>query len=197
MTMEDSEDQRDEELSALAAVFPELQYDKQDRHTVSLELPVNPAKAVTVFFPAATDGTAVTAAQPARNQVDSHELSHLPPVLIQITLPEGYPEQEAPNITISTTPPWLPQEVVRRLETDGPRLWEDSGRYEIAYTYVDHVQQQAEEAFGLLGDKGALEVDSEHKIAILDYDIKARKATFEKSTFDCGICLGMHYETCP
>jgi E3 ubiquitin-protein ligase RNF14 len=64
------------------------------------------------------------------------------------------------------------------------------GRDMVGFTYIDHIQQAAENVFGLVGNKGGLEVDSQYKIAILDYDIKARRAAFEKETFACGVCLG-------
>ena len=83
---------------------------------------------------------------------------------------------------------------MQRLEDDGPRLWEESGRDMVAYTYIDHLQRAAEDVFGTVTEGGTLAVDSEHKLAVLDYDIKAKRKAFENETFDCGICLG---ESCP
>ncbi|KAL6891061.1 RWD domain-containing protein, partial [Trichoderma longibrachiatum] len=47
----------------------------------------------------------------------------------------------------------------------------------------------ADDVFGAITAEGTLQVDPEHKLAVLDYDIKAKKAAFDKETFDCGICL--------
>lgn len=203
---EDFEDQRDIELSSLSAIFPEIQrVNDDDPYTISLEVPVNPANGVLVTFPAAAaDGVAppadgvVPADLPiapnnrglnANNDSEQQHLSYLPPVRLQIGLSPGYPTEEPPKISISTTPPWLPDEVVRRLEDDGARLWEDMGRDIVVFTYIDHVQQSAEDLFGLVNEKDALEVDLQHKISILDYDIKAKRAAFERGTFECGVCL--------
>ncbi|KXX74598.1 E3 ubiquitin-protein ligase itt1 [Madurella mycetomatis] len=189
---------RDVELSSLSAIYPEIQQLRpDDPYTVALDIPVSPSKAVTVFFPAAADDALPPGANGASNgagrgqqdAVDSHELAHLPSIRMEITLGPQYPAEKPPQIAISTTPPWLPEKTVKQLEDDAPRLWEEMGRDMVGFTYIDHVQQAAEDVFGLVDEKGTLEVDPRHKIAIIDYDIKARRAAFEKETFDCGVCL--------
>lgn len=196
---DDLDNPRDVELSALSAIYPEIQRPRSDDpYTIALDVPVNPSNAVTVFFPAAADDAtllgangAETAGPGQQGAVDSHELAHLPSVHLKITLGPQYPTEKPPQIAISTNPPWLPAETVRKLEDDAPRLWEEMGRDIVGFTYIDHVQQAADNLFGLVDDEGSLEVDPSHKIAILDYDIKARRAAFEKETFHCGVCLGM------
>ncbi|KAK3994782.1 RING finger protein [Cladorrhinum sp. PSN332] len=197
MADDDLDNPRDVELSSLTAIYPEIQQPKpDDPYTITLDLPVTPSKAVVVFFPAASDDDTRPEVNNNRvgagagpNQVDSHEIAHLPSLHLQITFGPKYPADEPPHVTISTTPPWLPADTVERLEEDGTRLWDDMGRDIVGFTYIDHLQQAAEEIFGLVGDKDALEVDPSHKIAILDYDIQARRAAFEKETFECGVCL--------
>jgi E3 ubiquitin-protein ligase RNF14 len=202
--MEDSDEPRDVELSSLSAIFPEIQrVNDDDPYSIVLDVPVNPSKTVVVFFPTSTDGSAIpldphnglapeTANGAPTNgeaNVDSHELAHLPPIRLQITLGPGYPASEPPHISISTSPPWLPADVLKKLEDDGPLLWEAMGRDIVTFSYIDSVQQSAEDAFGLIDEEGGLVVDPQHKIAILDHDIKAKQAAFEKETFDCGVCL--------
>ncbi|KAG8159164.1 hypothetical protein KVR01_010825 [Diaporthe batatas] len=196
----DPEDQRDVELSTLAAIFPEIQrLSDNDLYSFVLDVPVNPTKAVTVFFPAAAEaqgldpgatleaGAATT--RPDTNGVDSHELSHLPAVRVQISLPPAYPAEQPPAASVSTQPSWLPADTAKRLEDDCARLWEELGRDLVAFTYLDHVQQSADDVFGLVSDVGALQISPEHKIAVLDYDIEAKRVAFENGTFDCGVCL--------
>ncbi|KAK1989994.1 RWD-domain-containing protein [Colletotrichum falcatum] len=187
----DSDDPRRDELSSLQAIFPEIEPDDQRPFCFTIELPVRPAKPVTVAFPAAPNALDAAAAQlpGAEPRVDSHELSHLPAVVLRMELPEGYPSERPPGVSITTSPPWLTTDAVKKLEDDGPRLWEEMGRDMVAFTYIDHVQQAADDVFGMVDGNGALEMDPSHKIAILDYDIGAARAAFEKETFDCGICL--------
>lgn len=205
----DDDDPRLMELETLEAIYPEIRHalsspgpsqEGEPRFTFELELPVQPAKPVTVLFPAASSGVAqaerpapASASTPAAlavEPVDSLLVSHLPPLSLKITLPDGYPSDKPPAVTISTTPQWLPDATLRVLEDDGPRLWEEAGRDMIAYTYIDHLHREAENVFGAINTGFTLEVDPDHKLAVLDYDINAKKAAFEKETFECGICLG-------
>ncbi|KAI1415172.1 RWD-domain-containing protein [Hypoxylon sp. FL1857] len=187
------EDIREEELSTIAAIYPELQVDENDPHTVTLELPVSLANPLTVLFPAATEGAPpVEPAQgqtPAVAAVDSQALLNLPSLRVRINLPEGYPLKKPPKVGISTSPPWLSDQILHKLESDVEALWEEMGRDQVVFTYIDNLQQSAENVFGLVDDQGRLEIAPEHKIAILDYDITAKQRAFDKETFECGICL--------
>lgn len=201
--MEESEDLRDVELSSLFAIFPEIRQKlENDPYTIVLEVPVNPAKSVTVFSPATAEGAGLNPAaashipngadnRPPVENIDSQELSHLPAVRLEVTLPAGYPAEHPPSVSVSTSPPWLPTDTGKELEAICSRLWEELGRDLVVFTYIDHVQQSAEDVFGLVNNKGSLEIDPQHKIAILDYDIQAKRDAFEKGTFDCGVCLGV------
>lgn len=195
---DDSDDARRTELEALEAIFPELRRPESasSPFAFELEIPVELGEPLTVTFPPAgnvvvesgVDGQAGPAG--ATPPMDSLEVSHLPPITVSIRLPDGYPESCAPEVALKTTPEWLGEETLSRLEDDGPRLWEEMGRDMVAYTYIDHIQRGAEDVFGTIGPDGTLAVAAEHKLAVLDYDIKAKRAAFEKETFDCGICLG-------
>ncbi|KAJ9148309.1 RBR-type E3 ubiquitin transferase [Pleurostoma richardsiae] len=202
--MDESDDQRDVELSSLTAIFPEIRrVSEDDPYTITLDVPVNPSKAITVLFPAAADGAppldhapavnnrtlAGSGAQVNNGNIESHELSHLPPVTLRICLPKNYPLDEPPAVTVTTSPPWLPQDTARKLEADCARLWEELGRDLVVFTFIDHIQQCTDDVFALINDDGVLEIDPQHKIAVLDYDIKAKRAAFENGTFDCGVCL--------
>lgn len=193
----DTEDQRDVEISTLSAIYPEIQrVGDDDPYTFVLEVPVNPSKAVTVFFPAAAEGQALSTTTPQiagpepNGNIDSHELAHLPALRLQISLPPKYPAEEPPTVGLSTSPSWLPSDTAQKVENDCARLWEDLGRDLVVFSYVDHVQQLSDDVFGLVSDSGALEIHPEHKIAVLDYDIEAKRRAFDKETFECGVCLG-------
>ncbi|CAJ2508088.1 Uu.00g092740.m01.CDS01 [Anthostomella pinea] len=189
----EEEDAREVELTTIAAIYPELQIDENDSHRVSIDLPVTLTKPLTVLFPAATDAAPPVAPSqepilPVTN-VESQTLLNLPALHVIVALPDGYPQDKPPNVTISTSPPWLSGEILRKLEGDAERLWKEIGRDQVIFTYIDDLQHSTENVFGLVDDKGTLEVAPEHKIAILDYDINAKRKFFEKETFDCGICL--------
>ncbi|CAM1508388.1 Fc.00g052360.m01.CDS01 [Cosmosporella sp. VM-42] len=189
-------DPRHVELETLIAIYPEIkQLGEKNPFTFEIELPVEPVAPITVTFPAASTSTLPglnaipQAAGNAQPEVDSLQVSYLPPLCLRIHLPDGYPTDVPPQVEISTTPQWLAPETIKRLEDDGPRLWDEIGRDMVAFAYIDHVQRAAEDVFGTTTPEGTLEVDSEHKLAVLDYDIKAKKTAFEKETFECGVCL--------
>lgn len=196
--MDDDEDQRDVELSSLTAIYPEIQrLSDDDPYTFTLDLPIKPAKPVAVFFPAVTAGHSLDdiAPQPAaadatNGQIDSHEIAHLPAIRLQISLPPSYPKEKPPAVTVSTNPSWLTSTTVKALEGECERLWEDLGRDLVVFSFIDHVQQLADDVFGLVSDAGALEIQPEHKIGVLAYDIEEKRRVFDNETFFCGVCLG-------
>ncbi|KAK7967750.1 RWD domain-containing protein [Apiospora aurea] len=200
--MDDDEDVRAVELSTIAAIYPEeIRIDDDDPYSFTIEVPVSLSKPVVVQFPAVassdsaphpeTENLAAVAAPSAVSDatIDSQELSNLPSLALRVALPEGYPEAKPPSLSISTSPPWLPTEIIKRLEGNAERLWEEMGRDQVVFNCIDDVQQAAGDVFGLVATNNALEVSPEHKIAILDYDNMAKRRAFEKETFDCGICL--------
>jgi E3 ubiquitin-protein ligase RNF14 len=198
------EDERQTELDCIAAIFPEIQIDPENVFCASIDIPVHPTAPVKVIFPAASDGGGAlptpphsatsgqeredTATQNANN-VESHNLSYLPSISVRITLPEGYPEEKPAKFELSVTPEWLSRTYLAELEASGEQIWEEAGRSLVVFGYIDSLQQAAENAFGFSEGGRVLEIPQDYMISLLDYDIKATQAAFEKETFDCGVCL--------
>ena len=207
-----AEDERAIELSSIAAIFPELVVDPKNPFHASIDLPVDPTKALRVLFrpladaappaPLLTPPSSIDAgdgkdgdgnAQQVEGlvpQPDVHPLSHLPPLTVDIQLPEGYPSDKPPRFHLSTTPPWLPQNILHKLSEEGCNLWEELGKDQVVYSYIDHLKELAEQAFDLVtGENDCAEFPQDIKIALLDFDQKANREKFEQETFDCGVCL--------
>ncbi|KAF2084394.1 RWD-domain-containing protein [Saccharata proteae CBS 121410] len=201
--MAEQEDERAEELSSIAAIFPELALDSDNPFAASIDLPIAPATPLPVVFPCPIDG-----APPPPNSLPTpptsdsegqgqryvskhvHNLSYLPPLRLHVNLPHGYPAEAPPCFELSTSPNWLPDHILRKLEDEGKALWEEYGRMQVVFAYIDLVQQAGERAFDLTSDdSAALEIPEELKVALLDFDLKTKRAKFEQETFDCGICL--------
>lgn len=195
-------DERATELETLEAIYPEIQYPDRAREpfTFEIELPIQPETPVTVIFPTSAVGndvavggaggaTAGGGVGAVDGDNDSLNVSHLPSLRLRMTLPEGYPTDRPPVVHISSDPQWLPAGTVSRLEADVIGLWEDVGQDMVAFAYIDHLRRAADDVFDAITPEGTLEVNAQHKLAVLDYDIKAKKEAFEKETFECGVCL--------
>ena len=208
MADEDSlEDERAAELSTNTYIFPELVIDADNPFSASIELPVSPAKPLAITFVSRSE-VAIATGLPtppscavasngeqkpmgvAAEAAVVHRLSHLPPLLLRLSLPMNYPTKEAPTIHLSSQSSWIPEHKIRELQASSRAIWEDMGRDQVVFTYIDHLQQSAEDGFGLSNEGNAvLKLPAELEIALLDYDLKAKRAKFEQETFECGVCL--------
>ncbi|KAL4927484.1 RBR-type E3 ubiquitin transferase [Aspergillus undulatus] len=206
------DDERPEELSSIAAIYPEIKVDPSSPYRATLDIPVKPAAPLNICFyqyqevgfptvltpPTSLDASEVGLGSKAKlddqstadTERDMHALTHLPPLNLEIVLPEGYPSTKPPIFKLSTNPPWLPQWAISKLLDDGKRLWEEFGRSLVVFSYIDHLQQLAETAFNIdEGLGGEIRLSRELKIALLDFNSKAEREKFEQETFECGICL--------
>jgi len=210
---EEAEDERALELETVAAIYPELRIDFTglDSFSASIDVAVEPAEPLLIRFPNtdsvppgeftppnSTDngGDLKQALQTgivpvaADNHVgpDTHHLLHLPPLSLQMVLPNGYPATKPPQFFVDSS--WLPQNTLQQLRAAGYTIWEDMGRDQVVFSYIDHLREAAERGFGLgQGGKDVLAIPSDLKVALLDFDLKAKRAKFEQETFECGICL--------
>ncbi|KAL8686795.1 MAG: hypothetical protein Q9218_006859 [Villophora microphyllina] len=208
----EADDERAIELSSISAIYPELFIDPSNPFKATIEIPVEPVNPLSVLFPP-PDGVApqlptppdsngqprsnseLEEADPQRPPVtnivqDLHELSHLPPLHLSINLPTGYPDSKPPLLKITSDVPWLRTEDLQRFGKDGDCLWEEMGRTQVLFAYIDHLREAIQNGFYLSTSRTEpLEVSSNLKIELLDYDIKAKQAQFEKATFECGVCL--------
>ena len=211
------EDERRIELSAIAAIFPELVIDPQNPYKASIQLPVSPNPPISVVFLPLADGASLASTLPTppdsdgsikegnasedRNPVlgeaiqDIHQLSHLPALILKINLVEGYPSKTSPVFELSSIPSWIPKINLFDLVEDGKRLWEEFGRDQVVFAYIDHLQQSAERGFDLVDFKKRpmLGVAQDLKISLLDFDRKTKQEIFDQETFNCGVCLGKSY----
>lgn len=199
---EESEDDRSVELSSILAIFPETIIDPASPFKASLELPVALPSPTRVCFqqppettlPAIlTPPTSVDVSKADLDQAaarDVHVLSHLPPLSLDIELPDGYPAEKPPLVKLSTHPPWLSSETLAKLTNDCQKLWMECGQDMVVYSYIDHLQQLADTAFGIEDTTdGELCLSRDLKVALLDFNNKAEREKFEHETFECTVCL--------
>ncbi|KAH9832792.1 RWD protein [Teratosphaeria destructans] len=197
--MADMDDERVEELGSLEAIYPELVSDHSSS-TATLELAVTPTRPLLVrFVPDTTskgrtitigaNGSYTTAVTSAYIEKDI-ELAHLPPLCLQATLPVGYPAKTSPKVHVKVEQDWLPAEKLKELEGEAEKLWDEYGRCQILFAYIDYLQQSAERGFDLdQSASGCLVLPSGYERSLVKFDADMKLATFNAGTYDCGICL--------
>ncbi|KAF2203014.1 RWD-domain-containing protein, partial [Delitschia confertaspora ATCC 74209] len=194
------DDERVEELATLQCIFPdELTLHATTPYAARIDLAVIPQTPLPVVFPPPaadiqSDDTELSrlSLNPTTPSLSGelHTLSYLPPLKLDVVLPDGYPSDTPPQVKLSTDPAWLPKDILESLRKEAVVLWEEYGHGQVLFSYISSLQDAAERAFGLAdGANGSVELPYEMKIALLDFDIQMKKEKFNKETFDCGICL--------
>ncbi|KAK4695238.1 E3 ubiquitin-protein ligase RNF14, partial [Lecanoromycetidae sp. Uapishka_2] len=213
---DEGEDERALELETVAAIYPELRTDLAGLgpFSASIDVAVEPLVPIHIRFPEADgvpppgqltppDSTnegeqdlepvvegerTVHSGNSNSTGQQTHRLAHLPPLTLDILLPDGYPTTKPPIFHVSST--WLPVQNLQRLQEASHSIWEEMGRDQVVFSYIDHLREAAEQGFGLgQNEENVLEVPLDLKVVLLDFDLKARRAKFEQETFECGICL--------
>lgn len=169
--MSDStEDERVEELDTLESIYPELEIDrsKHTKPSARLELQVSPEAPLRAVFD--LDRTA-------------HRLSYLPPLLLDIILPELYPVEAPPVISLKSS--WIPENILKQLQNHATVLWEEYGGMSMLFAYVSYLQESAETSFNItdITFPGSL------KNELLGFNDTKKLEIFDRGTFDCGVCL--------
>lgn len=170
-TLAESDDERSQELAAIAYSFPE-ELEILSPFSAILTLPVSPFEPLAVSFPSPVAAAPLPPAGPIR-------LHHLPSIRIKFALPPAYPTESPPFVELDTTPPWLPPAKLAALQKGCLELWEG---YQVVYAVYDYVQQCIERGFDLdqpyqLPDalrEPLLAFDAETKLALFNKVCNAR-----------------------
>ena len=209
----EGDDERELELSTVAAIYPELTRNLDlGPFSASIDIPVDPVRGLLIHFPVAdgaplndlnapnsTDESFVVRSNGTEKQSgavhgtpqDTHRLSHLPPLNLRLLLPDGYPTEQPPVLYLNSQYSWLPEKKLKDLRSGADMLWKDMGGDQVVFAYIDYLREAAENGFDLgLAEEEILDIPAHLKIALLDFDLRARREKFEKQTFECGICLG-------
>ncbi|EUC45692.1 hypothetical protein COCMIDRAFT_94838 [Bipolaris oryzae ATCC 44560] len=165
-----SYNERAEELATLQSIYPELVIQENNPYQATLQLLIAPTKPIPTTF------------EPSQHV---ERLAYLPPLRLDISLPEGYPAQVPPVVKPSTSPSWLPGNIQAALSAEAQSLWHDYGGDTVLFAYISSLQEQAETAFGLQG----LTLPASIQKHMVDYARHMKKELFDKETFDCQVCL--------
>jgi E3 ubiquitin-protein ligase RNF14 len=164
-------DERAEELNMLEYGYPEeMTRHVNNPYAATLELLVKRTPPLPITF----------APEHAVERLD-----YLPHLRLDIELPAAYPAEIPPTVRLSTSPPWLPEDILATLKDEVQSLWEEEGGMMMLGTYVMSLQERAETAFGLQ----ELMLSSSMRQEMVDHHRRMKKQLFDKKKFDCGVCL--------
>ena len=214
--LEDSEDERAIELSSISAIYPEIVIDPSNPFSASIVICIEPLEPLAITFsPRVDEAPPDVLTPPIPNSIeethflgrdfhiqritsgglvqDVYLLSHLPPLNLKVRLPDGYPTEKPPIFEVQTESSWLPEVTLEELRAAGHTIWEDMGRWQVVFSYIDFLREAAERSFDLKNHVGELlEMPQNLQIALLDFDYQAKRRKFERETFECGVCLGRY-----
>lgn len=179
------DDERQEELETLTAIYPEIITNADDAFSASLELPVSPASPLLIQFAPSDQKQELVDTSHPPDAMQKLRFSHLPPLSITFTLPPGYPADSPPVVKLSTALDWLPEDKISELENDVIAQWEEY-RGQVLFGYIDHLQQAAERGFDL---DGLLTLSTAQERDLVVFNKKTIQEIFDTGTYDCGICL--------
>ncbi|KAI5806561.1 hypothetical protein DFH27DRAFT_348919 [Peziza echinospora] len=173
----DPDDERSQEFSSVPYIFPELNI--LDAYSASILINVSTDSPIPVGFGESQEDVA-----------EIHKLSHLPPILLKIRLPDGYPTEKPPQMELESE--WIPRDVKLKLEAEIYRRWRDTRDY-VLYDTIDILQQEAKQGFGLL-DRAkeqdiALLLQQDLEEGFIAFNKKIIKDIFNQGTYSCGVCL--------
>lgn len=212
--IEESEDERAIELSSISAIYPEIVIDPSAPFSASIAICIEPIKPLAITFSPLVNGAPLDVLTPPISNPsedtdflnrdfhiqrvtsgglvqDVYHLSHLPPLNLKVRLPDGYPTEQPPIFEVQTESSWLPEVKLDELRAAGHTIWEDMGRGQVVFSYIDFLREAAERSFDLEQEvEEHLEMPHSLQIPLLDFDYQAKRKKFERETFECGVCLG-------
>ena len=175
----DPDDERSQEFASVPYIFPELNI--LDAYSASILINVSTDSPIAVGF-----------GESRVEVAEIHKLSHFPPILLKIRLPDGYPTEKPPQMELESE--WFPRIVKLKLEAEIYRRWRDTHDY-VLYDTIDILQQEAKQGFGLLDQEKeqdiALLLQRDLEERFVAFNKKTIKDIFNRGTYSCGVCLGM------
>ncbi|KAG9291991.1 hypothetical protein G9A89_017890 [Geosiphon pyriformis] len=182
---------QENEIIALEAIYPQdfTYTDKPEaspRYEGSLKILVNLPEKITIYFvePDEPNLTDVT-----QRSLVPLRVQYLPPVTINFSMPNGYPEQEALDFSIECC--WMEREWLVRLQEKLKEIWENV-HDAVLFHFADFIQFIALDSLGitfpLYLDDGFLD-NLTIKETIFLFNQETLAKVFAQDHFDCGICL--------
>lgn len=114
------------------------------------------------------------------------KIAYLPSAWLEFSLPDRYPEEKPPNLSLSCS--WLPEEKIEQLLQECLSIWESHRPDIVIFTILDYLTGQSYELFGVY-DASAIDATSETQyLEFVEQNAEAMAKRFSEKTFACQIC---------
>lgn len=184
---------QEEEYEVLESIFPECissRFDAEGR--LKLEIPIEFDHGRKVHIVQRNhDSSESTSDGPSNNSIEVVEVSTLPPLLVNISLPTTYPAQAPPNIiSIRAAHLWIPRIGILNDILTG--LWQPGDG--VLYNLVEHIRTgEFLEALDLVNKDGEIEIVHANPPILASllsaHDLSSKSSQFAQNSYPCSICL--------
>ncbi|KAI5952751.1 hypothetical protein KGF54_003618 [Candida jiufengensis] len=117
--------------------------------------------------------------------LSTKEIHSLPPINLKFKLPNGYPHEVPPSITISSSS--LSIDNATKLKSSLIQLWDDI-KDTVIFNFIDHIQDIVQNSLDELLPSTIDVEDYEEFNTILKLDSKSKTDEFNSQTYTCEIC---------
>ncbi|KAJ7139888.1 hypothetical protein C8R44DRAFT_660565 [Mycena epipterygia] len=172
------------ELEVLESIFPDFISDQSNESEfLKLEIPIqlDGPTSILILSDDTADSDALTLS-----------LTSLPPLLLHIVLPPGYPSHDPPDVSIRSNHSWLSPPLIFRLRGVLRDKWTPGDG--VLYDWIEFIRVGAFLAsLDLLLPSGVVQIrhPAPRRLGALltSYDDSAKSALFSSLSFPCAVCL--------
>lgn len=147
--VDSDETQTKDEIVALENIYSDEEFSYQRHENTCYHCIFN----ISVTLPKVYHIIVNNLTQP-KQEPEKIEISHLPPLTLEVTLPDDYPRNSPPNLKLRTC--WLSQEALSKLCRKLDNLWDENKGDQILYTWADFLKQ---ETVSFLNIEESLKID--------------------------------------
>ncbi|KAF4605429.1 translation termination inhibitor protein itt1 [Pleurotus pulmonarius] len=173
-----------DELQVLESIYPEYIRRGANDATVELEIPIefDSPQEVVIHDPSTRDGSL--------EGTQRLSLTVLPPLLLHLVLPKGYPTDVPPDIVhINASQSWLPR--LSRLQALLLQMWTPGCT--VLYNWIEYIRTGDFFKSVDMIEKGAFRIPNPVPKFLADLLASHQKqivsANFMQSTYSCSVCL--------
>ncbi|ODV94503.1 hypothetical protein PACTADRAFT_77085 [Pachysolen tannophilus NRRL Y-2460] len=177
-------DIRSQELDSIKAIYPEAVLSKK-RFCGTVDIMVVTDDPVTVVLKSGKEAKVGIEAKEQQMKEVKAKIHYLPSLVFQFKLPQGYPYQSPPIISLLSS--WIPSATIGHLNLELLRLWE-SFHDLVIFTMIDFLQEKASNLFDLAQDNIYFTTSKMTFDNFKEFDKYSILQKFNNETFTCDIC---------